>query len=342
MRRLFYALFLLPSLLFAQAAFDVSFQQVNAAGTEFEEKLVNPVASSLAGFNSTRVISNVTLTAADFNLVAGVLSIDYTNGQAASAVNKGFLTSADWSTFNSKLSVAVTSLTGTANRVLANGTSGIAQTGAVTITTPQDTDTAASVQFKRLGLGVSSFSNQNHGIYNESGPTGSGGVFNYRSAGSVTATANGASLYDAAIETSFQGAFTGATAYGIAINNSVGATVIDNYYAIHIDASGIGTTSYAIKTVNAGLVDLGDTTDSTASSNGAVVTAGGIGVAKSIYAGGSISPSASTVTWTAGSGDPETVVTAPVGSLYSRTDGGSATSLYVKESGAGNTGWQPK
>lgn len=40
----------------------------------------------------------------DFDAAAGVISIDYTNGQAASAVNKGFLTSADWTTFNSKAS----------------------------------------------------------------------------------------------------------------------------------------------------------------------------------------------------------------------------------------------
>lgn len=40
-----------------------------------------------------------------------------------------------------------------------------------------------------------------------------------------------------------------------------------------------------------------------------------------------------------GTGSPETVVTAGVGSLYLRTDGGAATTLYVKESGAGNTGW---
>lgn len=43
-----------------------------------------------------------------------------------------------------------------------------------------------------------------------------------------------------------------------------------------------------------------------------------------------------------GAGDPETVVTAPVGSLYLRTDGGTLTTLYVKESGAGNTGWAAK
>ena len=49
-----------------------------------------------------------------------------------------------------------------------------------------------------------------------------------------------------------------------------------------------------------------------------------------------------TVFWTSGSGSPESVVTAPVGSLYTRTDGGAATTLYVKESGTGSTGWVAK
>jgi hypothetical protein len=40
-----------------------------------------------------------------------------------------------------------------------------------------------------------------------------------------------------------------------------------------------------------------------------------------------------------GSGAPENNVTAAVGSLYLRTDGGAGTTLYVKESGTGNTGW---
>lgn len=43
-----------------------------------------------------------------------------------------------------------------------------------------------------------------------------------------------------------------------------------------------------------------------------------------------------------GTGSPETVLTAPVGSLYTRTDGGANTTLYVKESGTGNTGWVAK
>lgn len=48
------------------------------------------------------------------------------------------------------------------------------------------------------------------------------------------------------------------------------------------------------------------------------------------------------VNWGSGSGSPEGVRTAPVGSLYTRTDGGANTTLYVKESGTGNTGWVAK
>lgn len=43
-----------------------------------------------------------------------------------------------------------------------------------------------------------------------------------------------------------------------------------------------------------------------------------------------------------GTGSPEGVVTAVVGSLFLRTNGGAATTLYVKESGTGNTGWVAK
>jgi prepilin-type N-terminal cleavage/methylation domain-containing protein len=42
---------------------------------------------------------------------------------------------------------------------------------------------------------------------------------------------------------------------------------------------------------------------------------------------------------TTGRGSPEGVVTAPVGSLYSRIDGSGSTAVYRKDSGSGNTGW---
>lgn len=43
-----------------------------------------------------------------------------------------------------------------------------------------------------------------------------------------------------------------------------------------------------------------------------------------------------------GQGSPEGVISATVGTLYQRTDGGAGTTLYVKESGTGNTGWIAK
>jgi hypothetical protein len=47
-------------------------------------------------------------------------------------------------------------------------------------------------------------------------------------------------------------------------------------------------------------------------------------------------------TVTSGAGSPEGVVTAPVGSLYTNTTGSTSTTLYVKTSGSGNTGWTAK
>lgn len=43
-----------------------------------------------------------------------------------------------------------------------------------------------------------------------------------------------------------------------------------------------------------------------------------------------------------GTGSPEGVLTAGIGSTYRRTDGGAGTSFYVKETGTGNTGWAAK
>lgn len=48
---------------------------------------------------------------------------------------------------------------------------------------------------------------------------------------------------------------------------------------------------------------------------------------------------AGTVDILTGTGTPESAVTGTVGDVFLRTDGGSGTTLYVKESGTGNTGW---
>lgn len=43
-----------------------------------------------------------------------------------------------------------------------------------------------------------------------------------------------------------------------------------------------------------------------------------------------------------GSGDPSGVISAPIGSVYVNTQGGSATTLWVKESGTDSSGWVGK
>lgn len=48
------------------------------------------------------------------------------------------------------------------------------------------------------------------------------------------------------------------------------------------------------------------------------------------------------VLWRTGTGSPENVVTASVGSMYTNVAGGAGTTLYVKESGSGSTGWIAK
>jgi hypothetical protein len=43
-----------------------------------------------------------------------------------------------------------------------------------------------------------------------------------------------------------------------------------------------------------------------------------------------------------GTGSPEGVYTAHIGALFLRTDGSANTTLYIKESGTGSTGWVGK
>lgn len=53
-----------------------------------------------------------TFAASDFDSSSGLISIDYTNGQAASASAKGFLTASDWSAFSAKQDAITLTTTG--------------------------------------------------------------------------------------------------------------------------------------------------------------------------------------------------------------------------------------
>lgn len=100
---------------------------------------------------------------------------------------------------------------------------------------------------------------------------------------------------------------------------------------VSLDASGNGNVRIRTGTTETTQLNVDPTGNVTVSTQNLVVATAGKGIT---LPGG--------ITWTSGSGSPEGVVTAPVGSLYSRSDGGLLTSLYVKESGSGNTGWVGK
>ncbi len=72
-----------------------------------------------------------TFTSGDFNDNAtGLISIDYTNGQAASGSTKGFLTSTDWTTFNNKINLTSLSATAPLSYNNSTGVFSITQSGA--------------------------------------------------------------------------------------------------------------------------------------------------------------------------------------------------------------------
>ena len=91
-------------------------------------------------------------TASDFNASAGVVSIDYTNGQKANSTQPGFLTSSDWVSFNGKqdtITGAATTVTSSNLAVdtvlVSNGSGKIAVSGTST-TTLSYLDATSSIQ----------------------------------------------------------------------------------------------------------------------------------------------------------------------------------------------------
>jgi hypothetical protein len=99
---------------------------------------------------------------------------------------------------------------------------------------------------------------------------------------------------------------------------------------------GDGTTDAGIKRISAGA--LGVTGDLRPA--GSTQTLGEAGAPwPTIYFG---KPFPNQCTFTSGSGSPNGVVTANPGSIYTNNAGGAGTTLYVKESGTGNTGWIAK
>jgi hypothetical protein len=103
---------------------------------------------------------------------------------------------------------------------------------------------------------------------------------------------------------------------------------------VDVVASGTGKTNLVIKAGASQTADLQQWQNSSGSVLSRVTASGTIESSTGFRQG-----SVSTPSWTSGSGSPEGIVVAPVGSLYSRTDGATDATIYRKESGVGAVGW---
>jgi len=121
--------------------------------------------------------------------------------------------------------------------------------------------------------------------------------------------------------------------YGLQVLNAVkgAASSIARTVGVNVDEQTIGTSANANMYLAVGAA--------LPAGNWSVYSAS---TRDSVFVGPLRSGSGTGPKWSSGTGIPEGVVTAPVGSLFSRTDGGALTSLYVKETGVGNTGWVAK
>jgi hypothetical protein len=154
------------------------------------------------------------------------------------------------------------------------------------------------------------------------------------------------------------GNFTGRGSGGIAgsfldVDDSVGVQLIGPYVARYTNLikTTASTANYAVAcsaiqfnsctntytdiTKVSGVIDI----QAVNSGTGPIVSANSVQSA-SVTSGSFVQTNGPT--WTSDGTSPEGIVTAPVGSLFSRTNGGAGTSLYVKEAGTGNTGWVAK
>lgn len=140
---------------------------------------------------------------------------------------------------------------------------------------------------------------------------GPGGIFDM----AVTTSGNGAGLRVQGTNTASSG-----MPVGIGLVRTMNQTATAGYTGLSMNITEAATGSGAKFLIDA---QVGGSSKFKVDTNGKVTLGNG--------------PSIST-----GTGSPEGVVTAPIGSLYTRTDGVPGSTLYVKESGTGATGWTAK
>ncbi len=126
------------------------------------------------------------------------------------------------------------------------------------------------------------------------------------------------------------------TRHGVSLEGAANTTLIGSTFsATRTNGYGINVVASRGSVVSIGTNFLGSYASSKTNAKGEFLAIGE-------SAGTSRFRSATGPVISVGSGSPEGMLSAPVGSLYTRDDGGRGTTLYVKERGSGNTGWVSK
>jgi hypothetical protein len=196
------------------------------AGTDYESPLTfsSPLSRSVHTISIADAAADgttkgaATFTAADFNTSSGLVSLDYTNGQAASGSTKGFLTSADWTTFNGKQGALTLTTT---------GSSGAATLIGNTLNIPQYAYTFSTGLTNTSGTITANLSTGVSGGQSVVGGTGSGENLTLSSTSNATKgkiILGSASVYDE-------------------VNNRLGITQTTPTSKLHILTTGIGVTN---------------------------------------------------------------------------------------------------
>jgi hypothetical protein len=162
---------------------------------------------------------------------------------------------------------------------------------------------------------------------------------NWDAGGNLTATSfigslsgNATTATNATNATNVTSGVAGAVPYQLA-PSSTGFTAAGTSGQV-LSSNGTSAPSW----LNQSALSVGTSTNATNVTGGIVsattITASSTIVASSFRNGGNSGPTIST-----GSGSPDGVVTAPIGSLYTNTAGGYGNTLWVKDYGTGNTEW---
>jgi hypothetical protein len=145
-----------------------------------------------------------------------------------------------------------------------------------------------------------------------------------------------ASAYEALVEININAHATNVYGFHLLAPLLSSGAVVTNMYGLGVDSPSGGTVTNSAGITSEATWQVGALLGG---SSAAAIFADTTAQTSGVCHGGASLPVTMHDCWFAGNGAPNGVITANVGSMYSRQDGTPGNTLYIKTSGTGNTGW---